>query len=293
VRFRNYFFLFGTLCIGVVLLLIRVTTAGTVRSIREISASARQVASGDYENTLPVRSRDEVGQLISSFNTMVAELKQKEWIRNTFGRYVDREIAEELLQGPESTRLGGEKREVVILMSDLRGFTPLCEATSPEKVIALLNRYFSHIIEIIHQYKGIIIDFAGDSVLVFFDPVTSTVDVKARDAVQCAFKMQSVMERVNEENLRLGIPQLSMGIGINSGEVIVGNIGSRSRAKYGIVGAPVNLTQRIQAAAEGGEVVVSESVHSRTMANIRVGRTFSTRLKGVREEVTLYVVESR
>ena len=291
VRFRTYFGVFGTICIGIVLILLRLTTTGTVRSIQEISASARQVASGDYDKTLPVRSRDEVGQLTRSFNTMVAELKQKEWIRNTFGRYVDKEVAEELLRGPESTRMGGEKREVVILMSDLRGFTPLCEAMSPETVIRMLNRYFSHIIEIIHQYRGIIIDFVGDAVLVFFDPISSTVDVKAREAVQCGIEMQSVMERVNEENESLGIPRLSMGIGINAGEVIVGNIGSQSRAKYGIVGAPVNLTQRIQSAAEGGEVAVTESVHSRTREDFQVRRSFKTRLKGMQEEVTLYVVE--
>ncbi|MBI4772588.1 MAG: HAMP domain-containing protein [Deltaproteobacteria bacterium] len=291
VRFRTYFFGFGIICIGIVLMLIRLTTAGTVRSIQEISASAKQVASGDYGRTLSVRSRDEVGQLTRSFNTMIAELRQKERIRNMFGRYVDKEVAEELLRGPESTRLGGEKREVVILMSDLRGFTPLCEAMSPEIVIGVLNRYFSYIIGIIHRYKGIIIDFVGDAVLVFFDPITSTVDEKAKDAVQCGLEMQSAMERVNDENQGLGIPRLSMGIGIHSGEVIVGNIGSQSRAKYGIVGAPVNLTQRIQSVAEGGEVVVSESVRRRTGEAFRVLRSFKTRLKGVHDQVTLHVVD--
>jgi len=291
VRFRNYFFGFGIICIGIVLMLIRLTTAGTVRSIQEISASAREVASGDYEKTLPVRRRDEVGQLTESFNTMVVELKQKERIRNMFGRYVDKEVAEELLRRSDSTRLGGEKREVVILMSDLRGFTPLCEAMSPETVIGILNRYFSHIIGIIHQYKGIIIDFVGDAILVIFDPITSTVEEKAREAVQCGLAMQSVMERVNKENQSLEIPRLSMGIGINAGEVIVGNIGSQFRAKYGVVGAPVNLAQRIQSTAEGGEVVVSESICERTRGASEIRRSFKIRLKGVQEEVTLYVVD--
>ena len=109
--------------------------------------------------------------------------------------------------------------------------------------------------------------------------------------MQCGFEMQSVMDQVNEENRTLGIPGLSMGIGINAGEVIVGNIGSQSRAKYGVVGAPVNLTQRIQSAAEGGEVVVSESVHNRTRDDFHVRRSFKTWLKGIQGEVTLYAVE--
>ena len=291
ITFRNYFFLFGIVCILLILLLIRFTAGKTVRAIREISQAAQRVAAGDYGKPLPIPGRDEIGQLTGSFNTMVEGLKQRDFIRNTFGRYVDKEIAEELVQRPETARLGGEKREVAILMSDLRGFTPLCETLSPEAVIKIVNRYFSLMIEIIQEHRGIIVDFFGDAVLVFFDPLEKPVVPKVRQAVRCALKMQEAMKQFNTGGTNPAAPELQMGIGVNAGEVVVGNIGSEARAKYGIVGAAVNMTQRIQSAAGEGEVVISSSVHRHIQQDVTVRRTFETTLKGVQDPVTLHVVE--
>lgn len=287
-RFRFYYLVAATLCLAVILLLIRLGVGPVISSIRRISLKASLVARGDYGEPLPVGSRDEIGQLTQSFNDMVEGLKERDLVTNTFGRYVDQEIARELLSRPEAARLGGEKRQVVILFSDIRGFTPLAERLSPEATIHLVNRHFSRMIAVIQAQRGIIVDFLGDAILAFFDPWDGPLAPNVERALQCAVQMQAAMD---EENLsQPGAPALQMGIGIHVGEVVVGNIGSESRAKYGIIGSPVNLTHRIQGQARGGEIVISEEVYRLAPPGLAVQRSYQTRLKGIQEPVTLYVL---
>ena len=292
IRFRNYYFAGGALAILGILLFIRSAVGGMVDSFSALSKTAGRVARGDYGEPVPVRGSDEIAQLTQSFNTMVEGLKERDFIANTFGRYVDQGIAGELLKRPEASRLGGQKREVAILMSDIREFTPLSETLPPEEIIRFLNRYFSHLIQVIEIHQGIIVDFFGDAVLVFFDPFDEPVNPMIQKAVQCAFNMQKSMLEFNREMRGENLPALEMGIGINVGEVVVGNIGSETRAKYGIVGSPVNLTQRIQSAAGKGEVIISDPVYRHVREAVKVTRNFRITLKGVRDEATLYGVES-
>jgi class 3 adenylate cyclase len=293
IHFRNYYFAGGVLAILIILLLIRSVVGGMVHSFTAISGTVQQIAKGDYGRPIPVRGRDEIAQLTQSINIMVNGLKERDFITNTFGRYVDHGIAKELLMRPEALRLGGQKREVAILMSDIRGFTPLAERLPPEEIIGFLNRYFSHLIQVIEAHGGVIVDFFGDAVLVFFDPFEGPLAPMVEKAVQCAFNMQESMETFNREISSGNLPPLKMGIGIHAGLVVVGNIGSESRAKYGIVGAPVNLTQRIQSTAEEGEVVVSDPVYRHTADLLEIKRKFSVQLKGVQETSTLYGVGPR
>jgi class 3 adenylate cyclase len=289
-RFRLYYLVGGVLCLAFILVLIRLAVRPVVMAIRGIAGKAALVAQGDYGEPLPVASRDEIGQMTLSFNDMVTGLKERDFISNTFGRYVDPEIARDLLSRPEASRMGGEKREVVILFSDIRGFTPLAETLSPEATIHLLNRHFAKMIEVIQAHRGIIVDFLGDAILAFFDPLEGPMEPVVQRAIGCALKMQGAVEA---ENLaERGLPPLNIGIGLHAGEVVVGNIGSESRTKYGIIGAAVNLTHRIQGQAQGGEVVVSEMVFHHCQETLAVKRTFETRLKGIAHPVILYVVES-
>ena len=290
-QFSFYYVTAGGLCIVLTLLLIRLVVGKMVRSVREISQAAEQVASGNYGDPLSVRSVDEIGQLTQSFNTMVEGLKERDFISNTFGRYVDQEIAKELMRRPEAARMGGEKRKVAILISDIRGFTTLSESLSPEATIRLLNHYFSRMIGVIQQHRGIIVDFLGDGVLVFFDPLDGPVEPMIRRTVDCALEMQENMEHFNAEMEERGLPALQMGVGVNVGEVIVGNIGSETRAKYGIVGSAVNITQRIQSTAKGGDLVISESVYQYLFKDLIIKSSFNVALKGLQEEVRLYSVE--
>ena len=289
-RFRFDYIMAGLFCLSVSLVLIQLGVGSMVAAILRISRKAAQVAQGEYGEPLKIRSQDEIGQLTRSFNDMVAGLKERDFISNTFGRYVDQEIAAKLMERPEASRLGGEKRQVVIMFSDIRGFTPIAETLSPEATIHLLNGYFSRMVEVLRGHHGIIVDFLGDGILAFFDPLDSPLTPVAGEAVQCALHMQQVMPEVNLAGIGRKLPPLHMGIGLHAGEVVVGNIGSESRAKYGIIGSAVNLAHRIQAQARGGEVVISQAVYRLVQPEVRITREFEARLKGIQEPVTLYAM---
>jgi class 3 adenylate cyclase len=221
---------------------------------------------------------------------MVEGLQERDYIRNTFGRYIDPDVAQELLKRPETASLGGKKRDVAILMSDIRGFTAACEELSPAAALRWLNAYFSHMIAVIKKHRGIIIDFVGDAVLVFFDPLQATLAQAANRAAECAFDMQREVVVFNGEIASTPLPEVQIGIGINAGSVVVGNIGSQDRTKYGIVGSAVNITQRIQEHAGPGEIIVTKALLAQTGKALRVLRSFQVQLKGVGEAVALYVV---
>lgn len=179
-------------------------------------------------------------------------------ISETFGRYLSDEIVEKLLSSPDGRRLGGDKQEVTIIMSDIRGFTAMSEIMPPVELMAMLNHYLALMTEIIQKYKGTIIEFIGDAIFAIFG---APIECKngAENAVKCAVEMQNAMEIVNQYNEEQKYPHLEMGIGVNTGEVILGNIGSEKRAKYGVVGQNVNLAGRIEGYTVGGQVLASES----------------------------------
>jgi PAS domain S-box-containing protein len=216
------------------------------------------------------------------------ELRNR-FIRETFGRYLTDEVVANLLDSPAGQKLGGEKRKVTMMMSDLRGFTSLSERLPPERVVALLNRYLVTMVAIIKEHQGTIDEFIGDAIFVLFGaPVWHEDD--AQRAVACAVAMQIAMASVNEQNAAEGLPDLEMGIGVHTGQVVVGNIGSPERMKYGVVGSHVNLTSRIQSYTTGGQILVSETTRQDVGRILSVGKQMEVKAKGVEHSVTLYEV---
>ncbi len=292
VRFRANYVLGGILSLILTAALIRFNTQRVVRAISRISKAADRVEEGDYSVEVQTNRQDEIGRLAARFNNMVAGLRRRKLIEDTFGRYVDPTVAHELMNRPDALQLGGEKAVVTIMMADLRGFTAAAERLAPEAVVAMLNEHFGHMIEIIDQHRGIIVDFFGDSVLVFFNGLSSDARERALDAIRCGLAMQVEHTELAWRQQTPEASLLSMGIGIHTGEVIVGNIGSRKRAKYGIVGSPVNETHRIQSFAEGGTVIISEQTHQLVGPWITVGPKCTACLKGLEGEKDLYPVIS-
>ena len=171
-------------------------------------------------------------------------------IRKTFGRYLTNEVVANLLENPTGLTMGGERRKITMLTSDIRGFTATAERLPPEEVIKILNFYFGHMADVITKYQGTIDEFMGDGILVLFGAPTHRED-DAQRSIACALEMQLAMIPVNQQMTQWGYAPLLMGIGINTGEVVVGNIGSEKRTKYGIVGNHVNLTYRIESYTTG------------------------------------------
>jgi adenylate cyclase len=245
---------------------------------------------GDLDASVPVFSNDEIGRTGEGFNSMVREHRNLDSIRETFGRYLSAEVVNEILKSPGGVELRGELREITVLVSDIRGFTRTTELLQPAQVLEMINRYLGQMTDIIMKHGGTIDEFTGDGILVFFGAPTLVPDHCMR-AVACALEMQSAMEGLNKGNRQLGLPELQMGIGVNSGQLIVGNIGSEKRKKYGAVGSPINLAFRIQSEAEGGEILVSPAVFHNLGGELLVEGTKQCSLKGIEQTIILYRVE--
>ncbi|WP_392482592.1 adenylate/guanylate cyclase domain-containing protein [Nostoc sp. C110] len=215
--------------------------------------------------------------------------KRNQLIRQVFGRYLSDTVVANLLESPEGLKLGGERRKITILTSDLRGFTALSERFPPEEVIHILNLYLEYMADVINHYQGTIDEFMGDGILVLFGAPIAKEDDALR-AVTCACAMQLAMGGVNEKMKALGWPPLEMGIGINTGEVIVGNIGSEKRTKYGIVGSQVNLTYRIESYTSGGQILISEQTFKEVGSSIKIIGQKQVQPKGVSQTITIYEV---
>jgi adenylate cyclase len=210
-------------------------------------------------------------------------------IRQTFGRYLTDEVVANLLEHPEGLKLGGERRKITILTSDLRGFTSFSERLSPEEVVKILNLYLAHMADAIGSYQGTIDEFMGDGILVLFGAPTLRED-DAQRAVACAVAMQLAMIPVNKQMQELGLPPLKMGIGINTGEVVVGNIGSAKRTKYGVVGSQVNLTYRIESYTTGGQILISQSTLEAAGSILKIDGEKLVQPKGIKEPIAIYDV---
>ena len=228
--------------------------------------------------------------------TEIARLKEQlrqrdDLIRQTFGRYLTDEVAEEILSHSADLKIGGERRVVTIMFTDLRQSTDLSERMAPMDFITMLNHYLGEMIEIINAWQGNILEFVGDAIVVVFGAPRPNED-SARDAVACAVAMQRRMKAVNEWNEAQGYPPIAMGIGIHTGEAVLGNIGSETRTKYDMIGRNVNLASRIEGFTEGGQILVSDETLAAAgdrVAENEAGRR-TVQPKGIHEDVVIHDV---
>lgn len=213
-------------------------------------------------------------------------------IRTLFGRYLDDDIIDHMIDTPEAARLGGGMKKVAILISDLRGFTKLTEQVRPQQVVDMLNNYFTQMFDVIASHGGAVDNIVGDSIIVTFG-VISAEDPGAEEAVQCALSMQQTMCDVNDWNGRMNLPLLEMGIGIDYGDVIVGNIGSEKRMNHSVIGQAVNRAARIESKAKGGQILVSDRALAAISRQYEVGSTSYEHVKGFRDPVAMTEISAR
>ena len=236
------------------------------------------------------RLDDVVAAHLLEIEELAEQLQTKNrFIQETFGRYLSEAVVSELLESPDGLRLGGEKRKVTMLMSDLRGFSAIAERLEPEQVVRVINNYLGTMADVILAWDGTIDEFIGDSVLGFFGAPVARPD-DARRALACALAMQKGMEGVNARNRSEGLPAVEMGIAVHTGEVVVGNIGSDKRAKYGVVGSPVNLTARIESYTVGGQILVSDRTRREGGGQLSVGSEVVVQMKGFENPVSAWDV---
>lgn len=278
------FLLIAALAVAVILsLLVSRSIIGPVRGMEKAMIKVRK---GDLTTSARVVGNDELGILSESFDQMIEGLRDRERIKETFGRFVSPEIAKAILENPPVP--GGENSEVSILFSDVRNYTTICEQLSPEEVIALLNDYFSYMVQAIEKHHGLVYQFVGDGIMAVFGAPVKLKD-HANFAVRSAIEMMDALDRFNAE-IRSGLPPIRIGIGINTGPVVAGIIGTQERMEYRVVGDSVNLAARIEALNKDfhTDVLVSRSTVDQLKDHFKLKAFQPVKVKGKEDHVQVY-----
>lgn len=261
-----------------------------VRPIHLLVHAVKAVGEGNFEQHITPRRNDEIGTLTTAFNDMAISLREKEYIKNTFERYVSKPLAEQILKHKNELQLGGEEREVTVLFCDIRRFTAIAEQLPPTEVVQLLNDFFTRMIDIVTRHQGMVDKLMGDSVMALFGAPLTLGD-EPMQAVRCALEMQLSVESFNDERKHLGQPPLQMGIGINTGLVVAGNIGSAMRMEYTVIGDNVNIAARLQGMAQQGEILISEATYDKVSDHISACKLDTIALKGKSRQIDVFRID--
>ena len=260
-----------------------------VGPLRRLRSGVERLAAGDLAVRVPPTSRDEVGELTAAFNEMGESLQQKARIQQAFGRYASDYVLQTLLESPEGADLQGVQRDVTVLFADIRGFTRLSEGLEPADVVALLNDVFQLVSDCILKRGGTLDKFIGDSVMAYFGAPVPSADHPIA-AVNAAVDIERAVEARNAR-LAPGEHAVGVGIGVHTGPVVVGNIGSDRRTDFTAIGDAVNVAARLEKLARPGEILVSEAVQRRVRGSHRLRFEGERQLSGRQEPVHVYSVD--
>ena len=240
-------------------------SAGVTRPVRRLLEGAKEVEAGHLDGTLVATSRDEIGHLTTAFNQMVEQLRLKERLRETFGKYVDPRVVEGLIEGP-ALAAEGQRRVMTVMFCDVKGFTSTSEGMTPQGLVKVMNRYFSTMSAPIRRHQGIIDKYIGDAIMAYWGPPFADDKEQAQLASLAALEMLQLVPQLRAELPELlGVRTLpnafDLRIGIATGEVLVGSIGSELMMSYTVMGDTVNLASRLEGANKeyGGRILVSEA----------------------------------
>ena len=261
----------------------------------QIISSVKAVSKGNFKTEIDIHRLDELGEIAEGINEMSRGLRLREQIKEAFGRFVNPQVAatfvEKFIKEGEQVKMGGQKQHVVILMADLRDFTALSEEMSPDDLIKLLNTYFSSMVEVIHSEGGVVDKFMGDAIMAIFG--LTDADGAEDAALRAALKMRSALATLNTKFQQEQRVQLANGIGIHSGEVIAGYLGSEERLEFTVIGSAVNITSRIEEQTKilSKSILISETTVQRINGDFKSVYVDTIGLKGVREAIKLYTVD--
>ncbi len=284
-----------------VLWIIITTTSVSIMIIRPINKLIYQVRetnkrinNNDFEDLdvqIKSEKNDEIGILADNFNNMLKSLKEKGFIERMFGTFVAKQVVSKILSQRDKKLLTeeGEKREVTILFADIRGFTILAATIPPQKVVELLNKYFAIMVDVIFKYEGIIDKYVGDQIMAFWGAPVEQKNASLK-AVSSGLEIQKRLKSFNLERKRNNEELINVGIGISTGEVIAGSIGTRRRMDYTVIGDSVNLAERIESISKQGQVYISEETYFQVKEHCIVRTLEPIKLKGREKAVPIYEV---
>lgn len=271
----------------IVLLLAYLLSKSIVAPLDRIKRTVRAVENNDLTSRVAITSNDELGEVAQGVNAMVASLNESRKTRDSFGRYMCKEIREQIISG--GAELEGEMKRVTLVFSDLRNFTGLVEKNHPREVVKILNQYFTEMTLAVKAHKGLILQYVGDEIEAVFGAPVGFED-HPEMAVQAALEMRTRLKALNERLADQGIPPLCHGIGIHSGAVLAGNIGSQERLSYALVGDTVNTASRIEGLSKvyGADIILSQTTHSLLTNAYETEQLPPVRVKGKDQEIIVY-----
>ncbi len=260
-----------------------------IQPLLELDNVARNIKEGNYSRKMQILSTDEIGQLGESINEMSDSLVEKEKMKDYFGKVVDPRVRDLFLKG--DLNLGGELKYITIMFTDIRGFTSISESYPPAEIVSWLNQYFQVMDESVRKYEGMINKYIGDAMMVIFGAPLSMED-HAERAVASALEMRENLKQLNQRFKLNQLPQLQMGIGIHTGTVLAGNVGSSSRMEYTVVGDAVNIASRIESLCKEykTDLLISEETYRLTQ---KYPLTFvdEASIRGKETKIKVYTIE--
>ncbi len=292
IQYRNVLIMFIVMLTAVLIIFFFARSLSI--PIVKLVGATRQVEQGDYSVGIAPTSRDEVGTLTESFLRMANGLQEREKMKDAFGKFVNKELAEIVMKG--EVKLGGEKKECAIFFSDLRGFTAMSEGLEPEEVVEFLNEYFTVMVDCVNRTHGIVDKFIGDAIMAHWGALV-THGNNTENAVNAAVMMRKALIEFNNRPSPEGKkrPLARMGCGINTGPVISGQIGSEERLEYTVIGDAVNLASRIEALNKPfySDILISQDSYEQVKHIFNVERMPSIKVKGKTEPQTIFAVLGR
>lgn len=258
--------------------------------IKQLVLAAHRISQGDFKINLKPKGRDEIAELSLAFNEMAKGLEERDRVKETFNKFHNREIADKLLSG--DVKLGGENKEAVIFFSDIRGFTALSEMMEPEQVVEMLNEYMTSMVAVIRSHGGIVDKYVGDAIMALWGiPIGNANDV--HQAVKACLGMRLELAKLNEKRKSRGQPVLKIGMGLNLGRVIAGNIGSDEKMEYTVIGDSVNLASRIESMTKeyGTDLLISKTVYERVQSAYLFESCASAMVKGKTAAIEVFKVK--
>jgi adenylate cyclase len=263
--------------------------ASVQRPLESLKEFAARLGAGELEVRTDVTGRDVAGSLAASLDAMANGLRERDRVKEVFGRYIATQVSERILNG--EVNLGGESRVVTVLFSDIRNFTSMAEQMTPQQVVSFLNAYFSEMVDAVFEHGGVLDKFLGDGLMAVFGSLEDQADHAAR-AVRAALRMKALLGKINAERAVAGLAPVAIGIGIHTAEVIVGNIGSSRRLEYTVVGDGVNTSSRVQALNKefGTTILVTDETYAALGNAFECRAMPATPLRGKHRPIQCYEV---
>lgn len=262
-----------------------------VKPIKLLMDGVSKITAGNYDINIDIKMHNEIDDLSKSFIEMAKSLKEKELIKVAFSRYVSSELLNELIKDRSKLHLGGEKRLVTVLFSDIRDFTSIAESLDPQEVVRLLNEYFSGMTEVIFKNKGLVNKYMGDAIMAVYGAPIVLKD-HAKRAVNTALQMCNELYKLRDRWQKEGRPLINMKIGITTGEVVIGNVGSKEHMEYTVIGDTVNIAARLQALNRnyGTQILISESTYELVKDDFEARKVELVQFKGKTSLTLVYEV---